>query len=50
VVCESGAAKIGCFDPRERAFKEFSLLTPGATPIGIALGRRQSVVRAEEGQ
>ena len=50
--CESGAAKIGCFDPRERAFQRiFSLPTPGATPIGIALGAdRQSVVRAEKGQ
>ncbi len=36
--CESGAAKIGCFDPRSATFTEFSLPTPGATPIGIALG------------
>lgn len=36
--CESGAAKIGCFNPRSGAFTEFALPTPGATPIGIALG------------
>src|SRR5258706_7528192 len=36
--CESGAAKIGCFDPRTAAFKEFPLPTPNATPIGIGLG------------
>jgi len=36
--CESGAAKIGCFDPHTAAFTEFALPTPGATPIGIALG------------
>ena len=36
--CESGAAKIGCFDPRNATFKEFPLPAEGATPIGIALG------------
>src|SRR5580765_711058 len=36
--CESGAAKIGCFDPRSMTFTEFSLPTAGATPIGITLG------------
>src|SRR4249919_299485 len=36
--CESGAAKLGCFDPRTARFREFALPTPGATPIGIVLG------------
>src|SRR5258708_23549279 len=36
--CESGAAKIGCFNPRNAVFKEFPLPTSGATPIGIGLG------------
>ena len=36
--CESGASKIGGFDPRGTTFREFSLPTPGATPIGIVLG------------
>ena len=36
--CESGAAKIGCFDPRNATFREFPLPAEGATPIGIALG------------
>ena len=36
--CESGAAKIGRFDPGSAAFTEFSLPTAGATPIGITLG------------
>ena len=36
--CESGTAKIGCFDPRTSRFREFALPTPGATPIGIVLG------------
>src|ERR1035441_4395523 len=36
--CESGAAKIGRFDPRSGAFTEFALPTPSATPIGITLG------------
>src|ERR1700745_3415362 len=36
--CESGAATIGCFDPRSATFKEFPLPTSGATPIGIVLG------------
>lgn len=36
--CESGAAKIGCFDPRNATFQEFALPTEGATPIGITLG------------
>src|SRR3972149_7842053 len=36
--CESGAAKIGRFDPRSGTFAEFALPTAGATPIGITLG------------
>ena len=36
--CESGAAKIGRFDPRSGAFTEFALADAGATPIGIDLG------------
>jgi hypothetical protein len=32
---ESGTAKIGCFDFRNEAFKEFSLPTADATPIGL---------------
>ena len=49
--CESGAAKIGCFDPRNATFREFPLPAEGATPIGIALGGDGNlVVRAEESQ
>ena len=33
--CESGAAKIGRFDPATGAFTEFPLPTPDSTPIGI---------------
>ncbi len=36
--CESGASKIGRFDPDRGSFTEFSLPTKNATPIGIALG------------
>ena len=36
--CESGASKIGRFDPKTYAFKEFDLPTPNATPIGIIEG------------
>ena len=36
--CESGAAKIGRFDPRTGTFAEFSLPIADATPIGITLG------------
>ena len=36
--CESGAAKIGRFDPDRGTFPEFDLPARNATPIGIALG------------
>ena len=36
--CESGASKIGRFDPKTYGFKEFDLPTPNATPIGIVEG------------
>src|SRR5262249_32057369 len=36
--CESGASKIGRFDPDRGTFAEFALPTTNATPIGIAAG------------
>ena len=36
--CESGAAKIGRFDPDSAAFTEFALSSKTATPIGIIAG------------
>ncbi len=36
--CESGAAKIGRFDPDRATFTEFALAAKTATPIGIAAG------------
>ncbi len=36
--CESGASKIGCFDPRAVEFREFDLPSPDCTPIGIDVG------------
>ena len=36
--CESGASKIGRFDPNSASFTEFELPTPNATPIGISIG------------
>ncbi|HTZ01159.1 MAG TPA: hypothetical protein VMC05_02415, partial [Xanthobacteraceae bacterium] len=36
--CESGAAKIGRFDPDIGTFTEFALPTANATPIGIIAG------------
>jgi virginiamycin B lyase len=36
--CESGASRIGRFDPVRASFTEFELPTPNATPIGITVG------------
>lgn len=36
--CESGASKIGCFDPHTESFREFALPVADSTPIGIATG------------
>src|SRR5215210_1912956 len=36
--CESGASKIGRFDPASAAFTEFTLPTPNANPIGCTIG------------
>src|SRR5271155_325881 len=36
--CESGAAKIGRFDPDRATFTEFALAAKTATPIGIVTG------------
>ena len=36
--CESGASKIGRFDPDRATFTEFDLPTKSATPIGITPG------------
>src|SRR5476649_1045899 len=36
--CESGASKIGCFDPRDASFTEYTLSTVDAVPIGITPG------------
>src|SRR5450631_1457527 len=46
--CESGAAKIGCFDPRTASFAEFPLPIPNATPIGIVLGADGNLWFAEK--
>src|ERR1700741_3577044 len=36
--CESGASKIGRFNPNERSFVEFDTPTPNSRPIGIVPG------------
>jgi virginiamycin B lyase len=36
--CESGASKIGCFDPAAGTFREFALPAAGSVPVGIAVG------------
>ena len=36
--CESGASKIGRFDPADGTFREWTLPTPDAMPIGLVLG------------
>src|SRR5687768_10813441 len=36
--CESGAGKIGRFDPADASFTEFALAAPDATPIAITVG------------
>lgn len=36
--CESGASKIGCFDPRAGGFREFNLPAADSVPVGIAVG------------
>ncbi len=46
--CESGAGKIGRFDPDRRAFAEFALPAPDATPIGITPGADGNLWFAEK--
>ena len=36
--CESGASKIGRFDPADSTFREFPLPVAGATPTGLTVG------------
>src|SRR5690242_13764955 len=36
--CESGASKIGRFDPADASFREFALPLDNAMPIGITVG------------
>ena len=36
--CESGASKIGCFDPSAGTFREFALPAAGSMPVGITVG------------
>lgn len=36
--CESGASKIGSFNPATQTFREFDLPSPGSMPIGMTLG------------
>ena len=46
--CESGASKIGRFDPNTATFTEFPLPTPNATPIGIITGSDGNLWFAEK--
>src|SRR5947209_16402125 len=46
--CESGAAKIGRFDPAASRFTEFDLPTRNATPIGITVGADGNLWFAEK--
>ena len=46
--CQSGASKIGRFDPDCGTFDEFALPTRNATPIGITLGADGNLWFAEK--
>src|SRR5262249_4566284 len=46
--CESGASKIGRFNPNDPSFKQFTLPSPNATPIGITHGPDNDLWFAEK--